>query len=217
MLPSPPDLFHVQIQPGWWLSGDRTLYLEEERVLVIADIHWGYAHSHRVIGNLLPLWGNDAIAERLRCLVNHYRPERMIWLGDSVHTTDGTRFAEQFLEEIAHIEVIVIAGNHDRKWKRADREEFVLGEHFFHHGDRAREIEPNLIEVIGHLHPAMSWSDGAGLRLKMPALVHGPRRIILPSFSDWSAGTNWHGQLAEDEKLWLISPKKIWPITRANF
>jgi putative SbcD/Mre11-related phosphoesterase len=217
MLPCPPDLLHVEIQPGWWLSGDRTLFLAEERALVVADIHWGYAQSHRRAGNLLPLWGNEATAERLRRLVRHYEPRMMIWLGDSLHKPSDAEAAEEFLEEIAHVEAIVIAGNHDLKWKRADREEFVLADYVFHHGHRTRELEPHLVEVIGHLHPALSWGDGAGLRLRMPALVQGPRRIVLPSFSDWSSGTSWHDQLAEDEKLWLISPRKIWPVTRANF
>jgi putative SbcD/Mre11-related phosphoesterase len=216
MLPCPPDLLHVEIQRGWWLSGDRTLFLEEERALVVADIHWGYAQSHRRAGHLLPLWGNAATAERLRRVVRHYEPSRMIWLGDSLHKPDDAEAAEEFLEEIAHVETIVIAGNHDRKWKRADRAEFLLGSWLFHHGHREREVEPHLVEVIGHLHPALSWGDGAGLRLKMHALVQGPRRIVLPSFSDWSAGTSWRDQLGEDEKLWLISPKKIWPVTRAQ-
>jgi len=217
MLPCPPDLLHVEIQPGWWLSGDRTLFLAEERALVVADIHWGYAQSHRRAGNLLPLWGNEATAERLRRLVRHYEPRLMIWLGDSLHKPSDSAAAEAFLEEIAQVETIIIAGNHDRKWKRADRAEHVLGNYVFHHGDRKRELEPHLVEVIGHLHPALSLGDGAGLSLKMHALVHGPRRIVMPSFSEWSSGTTWRDELAEDEKIWLISPKKIWPVTRANF
>jgi metallophosphoesterase superfamily enzyme len=217
MFPCPPDLLHVEIRPGWWLAGDRALFLEDERTLVVADIHWGYAQSHRRAGNLLPLWGNEATAGRLRRLVHHYEPARMIWLGDSLHKPAEAEAAEQFLEEIAHVETIVIAGNHDKKWKRADRLEFVLGGCFFHHGHVAREIESHLIEVVGHVHPALSWGDGAGLRLKLHALVEGPRRVILPSFSDWSSGTSWHDQLRDDERLWLISPKKIWPVTRAQF
>jgi metallophosphoesterase superfamily enzyme len=216
MLPCPPDLLHVEIQRGWWLSGDRTLFFEQDRTLVVADIHWGYAQSHRRAGNLLPLWGNEAAAERLRRVVRHYEPRQMIWLGDSLHKPDETEAAEAFLEEMAHVETIVIAGNHDRKWPRANRTEFRLGDRFFHHGHLARELEPHVIEVIGHLHPALSWGDGAGLSLKMHALVQGPRRIVLPSFSDWSSGTSWRDQLAEDERLWLISPRKIWPVTRAD-
>jgi len=217
MLPCPPDLLHVEIQRGWWLSGDRTLFLEDERTLVVADIHWGYAQSHRRAGHLLPLWGNEATAERLRRVVRHYEPRRMIWLGDSLHKPNEAAAAEEFLEDMTHIETIVIAGNHDRKWSRADRTEYLLGDRLFHHGHLARELAPDVVEVIGHLHPALSWGDGAGLSLKMHALVQGPRRIVLPSFSDWSSGTSWRDQLADNERLWLISPRKIWPVTRADF
>jgi metallophosphoesterase superfamily enzyme len=163
------------------------------------------------VGNLLPMWGDREIAGRLRRLLGHYQPERMIWLGDSLHTRQSARVAEDFLATLPpETEVIILAGNHDRSWPRADREEYRLGDCLFHHGDRAREIDPHGIEIIGHLHPAISWSDGAGLRLKLPALVHGSRRIVMPSFSDWSAGLPWNGRLEEDEKLWLISPRKIW-------
>ncbi len=205
------DLLDVEIRPGWRLSAERSLYFTEERTLAVADIHWGYADSHRRAGNLLPLWGNEDVARRLRRLIAHYQPARMIWLGDSLHTCDAAPFAEEFLSRLSReIEVVVLAGNHDRAWPRADAHEYRLGNCLFHHGDRPREIEPGLIEIIGHIHPALSWSDGAGLRLKVPALVEGPGRLILPSFSDWSSGATWNGRLEPGEKLWLISTRKIW-------
>jgi metallophosphoesterase superfamily enzyme len=213
-LPTPPaktDLLDVEIRPGWRLSSERSLYLAPERTLVVADIHWGYAEAHRRAGNLLPLWGDEALAFRLRRLLDHYRPARMIWLGDSLHTREGAPLAENFLADLSRgIEVIILAGNHDRQWKRADAHEYHLGDCFFHHGDRSREVPPGRIEIMGHIHPALSWSDGAGLRLKVPALVEGPRRVILPSFSDWSSGAAWNDRLAEGERLWLVSPRKIW-------
>jgi putative SbcD/Mre11-related phosphoesterase len=208
------EIPHVEIQPGWWLSSDRALYLAPERTLVVADIHWGYAHSHRLAGNLLPLWGNDTIALRLRRLLERYQPQRMIWLGDSLHTPGAAEFADRFLAELGALEVIVVQGNHDRQWPRANHLDFRLGACLFHHGDSPRELGPGEIEIIGHLHPAISLGDGAGLRLKVPALVQGPRRIILPSFSEWSAGVTWNHQLAADETLWLVSSRKIWPHRR---
>jgi putative SbcD/Mre11-related phosphoesterase len=209
-----PEIPHAEIRPGWWLSAERALFLEAERTLVVADIHWGYAHSHRRAGNLLPLWGNEEIARRLGALLRRYDPTRMIWLGDSLHTSAAAVFAERFLAEWPDREIIVVQGNHDRAWPRADRAEFRLGPCVFHHGDRARAIAPEEIEIIGHIHPALSWHDGAGLRLKVPALVQGPRRIILPSFSDWSSGAAWNDQLADDETLWLVSPKKVWALPK---
>ena len=87
---------HAEIRPGWWLSAERALYLEEQRTLVVADIHWGYAFSHRRVGNLLPMWGNEEITRRLRRLLAYYVPARMIWLGDSLHTPQAAEFAEDF-------------------------------------------------------------------------------------------------------------------------
>ena len=214
MILSPSEIPHAEIGPGRWLSADRALYLAPERTLVIADIHWGYAFSHRRVGNLLPMWGNEEIAQRLRRLLQRYAPERMIWLGDSLHTPEAAEFAERFLEELPELEVIVVKGNHDRAWPRADRHEYRLGSYFFHHGDRARDLAPEDVEVVGHIHPAMSWSDGAGMRVKVPALIHGPRRIILPSFSEWSAGAPWNNRLEEDETLWLVSARRVWALPR---
>jgi metallophosphoesterase superfamily enzyme len=211
MPPATTKLLDVEIRPGWRLSAERSLYFEEERTLAVADIHWGYAHAHRRAGNLLPLWGNDEIARRLRRLLDHYRPARMIWLGDSLHTCAAAPFAEDFLSGLApDLEVVILAGNHDRKWSRADRHEYGMGGCVFHHGDRVLATTTDRVEIIGHLHPAISWYDGAGLSLKVPALVEGPLRLVLPSFSDWSAGATWNGRLAEGERLWLISARKIW-------
>ncbi len=193
---------HAEIRPGWWLSAGRALYLDAERTLVIADIHWGYALSHRRAGNLLPLWGDPETAQRLGRLLESYQPARMIWLGDSLHT--------------AGVESIIIRGNHDRAWPRADRDVHRLGPLVFHHGDRACELGAAETEIVGHLHPAVSWSDGAGLRLKFPALVHGLRRVVLPSFSDWAAGVSWNESLAEGETLWVVSPRKVWAVQRAG-
>jgi metallophosphoesterase superfamily enzyme len=214
MTRSSAELIQVEIEPGWWLSSGRALFLKAEKTLVVADIHWGYADSHRRVGNLLPKWGNAETAQRLLALLDFYQPTRMIWLGDSLHTAGSSEAAEEFLSTHAPEEMVVLRGNHDRKWRRITADDFRLGRCFFHHGDREMAVDPGLVEIIGHVHPAISLSDGAGTRVKAPVLVHGRRRLILPSFSDWSSGASWSGELADDEKLWVISSKRIWPLRR---
>jgi metallophosphoesterase superfamily enzyme len=212
------QLLHVEIEPGWFLSSGRALFLESESTLVVADIHWGYAESHRRAGNLLPSWGDAETARRLRALLDFYAPRRMIWLGDSLHTSAAAGAAEEFLAQHAPAETIVLRGNHDRAWPRINADDYRLGRCFFHHGDRDRTADagPDDIEITGHVHPVISLGDGAGLRLKIPALVHGPRRLILPSFSDWSAGAPWNGEVAADEKLWVVSSRRIWAVSSAQ-
>ena len=130
------ELVQAEIEPGWWLSSGRALFLEAEKTLVVADIHWGYAVSHRRAGNLLPLWGNAETAQRLQRLLDFYRPARMIWLGDSLHTAGSAEAAEEFLSAHAPAEMVILRGNHDRAWGRITADHFRLSRCLFHHGDR---------------------------------------------------------------------------------
>ncbi len=203
----------AEIQPGTWLDSRLALWLAAERLLVVADLHWGYAASHRARGNLLPCWGDDQIEQRLLALLADYRPAEMLWLGDVVHAAEGAASAESFLRS-SPVPIAAIAGNHDRRWPGA-RERFVRrGRFFFHHGDASPAVPDDCIEVIGHLHPAIAWGDGAGSRLKLPGLIVQPRRLILPAFSPWAAGTPWTTGVA-NETCWAIAPTRIFPLLRA--
>jgi metallophosphoesterase superfamily enzyme len=202
---TPPRL---EIGRGIWLDGRLALWLEELRLLVVADLHWGYVESHRARGNLLPAWGDADIAARLASLIADYEPAEMIWLGDSLHTLDGRAAAEAYLQG-NRTPVTIVSGNHDVRWSRAaECVSIVRGPYFLHHGDRARDLPADCVEVIGHHHPAISWHDGAGTRLKLPALVASPRRFVLPAFSPWAAGVPWLAG-AHDETVYAIGTKRI--------
>lgn len=205
----------TEIQPEVWLDSRLALWLAPERILVIADLHWGYAASHRARGNLLPCWGDDQIEERLESLVRDYQPAEMIWLGDVVHAAEGSARAEAFLRR-SSIPITHIAGNHDRRWRHAGEKTATRGRYFFHHGDAAPEPPAESIEVIGHHHPAIGWYDGAGGRLKLPALVASRCRFVLPAFSPWSAGTPWTINPDGDETLWAVAPHRIFALPRTN-
>lgn len=211
--PTPASAVRAEIQPGLWMDSRLALWLPAEQLLVVADLHWGYASSHRARGNLLPWWGDAEIAGRLDALVAEYRPAEMLWLGDIVHAAEGAAGAEAWLRA-ASVPVTVLTGNHDRRWRRAGTRVATRGRFFFHHGDAAPDAPPGCIEVVGHHHPAASWGDAAGSRLRLPALVAGPRRLILPAFSPWAAGTPWNDQLGPEDILWAIAPTRIFILSR---
>lgn len=201
--------------PGIWLDSRLALWFAEERRLVVADLHWGYAACHRARGNLLPLWGDDEMEARLLALLRDYAPLSMLWLGDVVHAAEGGARAELFLRN-APVPITLLAGNHDRRWKTAGAAALADGRFFFHHGDRSPRVPPGHVEVIGHHHPAVSWGDNAGSRLKLPALIARPDRLVLPAFSPWAAGTPWNGQLTAADTLWAIAPSRIFALPRAT-
>ncbi len=213
-------LSRIEAQPGIWVDARRALFIERLRLLVVADIHWGFAQSHRAVGNLIPIWGDEEIEKTLLDLLRDYAPQEMIWLGDSVHTVNGRHAAENFLRQLEGTTLItVLAGNHDRRWKLPQLKTVHRENFFFHHGDDPLVQTPaGALEVIGHFHPAAGLHDGAGLRLKLPALVASERRLILPAFSPWAAGVDWSDKLQSDEKLWALAPSRIFAVraSRAN-
>ncbi len=207
----------IEVREGLWLDSRLALWIAAEGLLAVADLHWGYSASHHARGNLLPSWGDDDIAQRLQSLLTDYAPAGMVWVGDTVHAAEGGARAEAFLRE-TKIPVTLIAGNHDRRWRPANAcvASLTRGPYFFHHGDRALDAPAGSLEITGHHHPAVSFHDGAGTRLKLPALVAGPTRLVLPAFSPWAAGTPWNDRLAPGEQLWAIAPSRIFappPIT----
>ena len=207
-----PTRPRVQIRPDVWLDGRLALWLAGPRALVVADLHWGYVESHRAQGNLLPAWGDADIARRLAELVADYSPGEMIWLGDSLHTLAGRSAAESFLRS-SPVPVTIVAGNHDKRWDRAVGDVRVRrGNFFLHHGDQSCDVPSETIEIVGHLHPALSWQDGAGTRLKLPALVATERRLILPAFSPWAAGAPWKLGTT-GETVYAIGGKRIFTVS----
>ncbi|MEO7798705.1 MAG: metallophosphoesterase [Opitutaceae bacterium] len=223
-------MISCEILPDVWLDGRLALWLARARLLVVSDLHWGYAASHQASGNLLPSWGDAELAARLDQLIDDYRPAEMIWLGDSLHTLAGREPAERFLHANA-TPITIVSGNHDRRWKvrragdlaakgSAGVEALELPTSlsrdgfFFHHGHLPLAVPAGVLEITGHHHPAVAWNDGAGGRVKLPALVASRRRLILPAFSPWAAGSPWNALLKADERLFAIAPKRIFAVSR---
>lgn len=210
-LKSIPGSARTEVLPGIWLDSRLGVWLEEARILVVADLHWGYTASHRARGNLVPWWGDDEIERRLLALLADYAPAEMVWLGDIVHAAEGATRAEAFVRSCP-APLTLLAGNHDRRWRSDGERSAVRAKCFLHHGDTRPAIPEGHLEMVGHHHPAFDWGDGAGSRLKLPALVSSRHRLILPAFSPWAAGTAWNHQLQANETLWAISPSRILPV-----
>lgn len=191
------------------LDGRLALFHEREKWLAVADLHFGYELSQRAAGWLVPFWGMDSIAGRLLELLADYEPERLIILGDVVHDRTARFAARKLLEQLREFcQIIAISGNHDRHIEGAIElfDSWSSQEFHFHHGHCA-VAESDLIQIVGHHHPAGRVSDGAGLHLKLPAFVQQERCWIMPAFSPWAAGTPW----PQDDlsRIWLCSPERV--------
>lgn len=191
------------------LDGRLALFHKKQRWLAVADLHFGYELSQRAAGRLTPLWGMDSLEQRLLKLIADYKPQQLVILGDLVHDRASVSEAQRLLDRIGEVcEPIVLAGNHDRHVAGmiSMRPSWQTDGFYFHHGHCIAEVQ-NQIQVIGHHHPAGNISDGAGLRLKLPAFVQQGGCWVMPAFSPWAGGVVWPADA--ESQIWLCSPTRI--------
>ena len=198
----PPILQSLEFLLGIVFDARRAVYFREHRLLAVADLHLGYAWTHRAQGQLMPVAPKDNALERLAALIADYQPERVILLGDIVHRALPVPALLDELRALLAIadgerELVLLAGNHDSKLQQlmkqlgqpdALRAEFLAGENVFLHGDRPA-TQSAARYVIGHEHPAISLGDGVATSRKFPCFLIAQNVLTLPSFSSWSAHT----------------------------
>lgn len=189
----------AEVADGVILDGRLGLFHCEQRWLAVSDLHFGYEVSRRRNGGLWPMWGMNAIEERLEDLIRTLCPDRVILLGDVVDSSAAAPEAIQWVTDILSLcnEVTLIEGNHDRgevKRHFSFVSSFQTEGFFFHHGHRNFDVPANCIEVTGHYHPSISFSDGAGTLLRLPTLAMEQcaetrkERWTMPAFSPWAGG-----------------------------
>lgn len=214
----------ANVTPDVLLDSRRALVHTTQRWLAVADIHFGYEVRRQKMGALLPDFGMDQIEETLAALVQEHLPRRLILVGDIM---DGAASAEETLRLLANLqphvsEIVCILGNHDRPALRrgwpfveTHREAGFIFSHG-HHFPAVEKLctELDLVHITGHEHPAVTFKDGAGLNLRLPALVRekmagGPReRWILPAFSPWAAGGGY--TCSSTVEHWVCAPGRVW-------
>lgn len=201
--------YKAVVAPGVLLDGRLALFHKRQRWLAVADLHFGYELSQRAAGRLVPMWGMSTVEERLRALIDDYKPRHLVIVGDVVHDRAATDEARELMLRLGELcKLIVLAGNHDRRSAvlLGLQDSWSSAGFYFHHGHCQAEVGA-ATQIIGHHHPTGSVHDGAGLRLKLPAFVQQGNCWILPAFSPWAAGAPW--QAGAESQLWLCTPQRI--------
>jgi metallophosphoesterase superfamily enzyme len=220
---APKRFATAKVAPDVLLDSRRALMHTRQGWLAVADIHFGYESVRRMQGALMPDWGMAQSEQTLRDLLAHHKPKRLILVGDIMDGKSSAKETAALLDRLATLvaEIVCILGNHDKAalkkvWQFVEthREESFAFSHGHQWQARIKTEEEAVTHIIGHEHPAVDLSDGAGLRLKLPALVQEQvdertQRWILPAFSPWAAGgvpPRKHERIA----LWACAPTQVW-------
>ena len=164
--------------------GPAVLIENDERVLVIADLHFGIEADLAAHG-LHFRSRSEARLDRALALVRNADPDRLVLLGDIKHSIPSITWQEyhempRILEALRKIVPIeVFPGNHDIGIERFlkdgelwQKEGGVIDGIGYLHGHTypAPALDGHLL-VVGHHHPLVSLHDEVGCALQAPAYL----------------------------------------------
>ncbi len=182
---------------------DTSLYLEQERLLIISDIHLGYEEALNARGVLLPRFQYQETKKKMESILSQVQPEKILINGDLKHEFGSIMSTEwkntlDFLDFLkAHCkELIIVKGNHDVILEPVTKkknihlvEYYTIGEYFITHGDKIIEnldsINATTI-IIGNEHPAISLQKNTRKELYKCFLFgtyKNKQLIVIPSFN----------------------------------
>ena len=175
------------------LAGEAALYWPAQRALLVSDLHLEKASSFALGGQMLPPYDSLSTLHDVAALVDEYRPEQIISLGDNFHDDAGEgRLAREAADLLTRLVGqcgwIWITGNHDRnieaRWGGRSVAEIMLSGVFLRHEAIRGERSP---EISGHFHPKYRQML-RGRMVSRRCFVKGPRKLIMPAFGTLTGG-----------------------------
>lgn len=182
-----------------WLDARRALWWPEEKTLAVADLHLGKAAAFRAEGLFIPPYDTRATLAKLQILLAHYRPKRLLSVGDSFHRKeadallDPSERADLLLMLGGVQEWVWITGNHDPL--PPDLPGIAMPLYTCHGLTFAHQVQdaPDAAHLLcGHYHPKASVSLGRG-KLRRPCFAWSETRMMLPAFGSLSGGMDITG------------------------
>ncbi len=167
---------------------ERAIYAEDEKTLIIADLHLGIEFEYMLQGINIAVQTENLI-NRIKKLIEKKKAERLIILGDLKHIIVADKEIVKkeryeiryFLKELSKIaEIWIIKGNHDGNIRSKYAKIF---------GSKGIKIEdialvhghawpsPSLMDcekiIMGHIHPNVRLQTKIGYSYIQPCWVRG--------------------------------------------
>jgi uncharacterized protein len=174
------------------LSG--AMYLADQDVLLVADLHFEKGSAFAKRGMFLPPYDTRETLAALAEVVARFDPRTVIALGDSFHDIGGPeRLGDEERDGLKAVQTgrdwIWVTGNHDRSLPDSVGGEVVDEMQLASLTLRHEPAEGATAEVAGHLHPVGKVvMRGRGVRRR--CFVTDGQRCVMPAFGALAGGLN---------------------------
>ncbi len=177
-----------------WLSPARCIYWQEEKALILSDLHFAKTGHFRKSGIAIPQSVFKEDLQRLIQQVQYFGPEQLIVVGDFFHST-ANKELELFLRwrnDFNQLRIKLIKGNHDilkKDWYSvasisvAENQYSVSNFCFVHDMQYACDSTSKIDYYFsGHIHPCVTLNGLGKQSLKFPCFYFTPKYAVLPAF-----------------------------------
>jgi DNA ligase-associated metallophosphoesterase len=204
------------------------MFWEEERALIVSDLHFGKTGHFRKSGIAIPPSVYKEDLQRLVIQIQYFQPSELIIVGDMFHS-HANKELELFLKwrsDLAGIHIRLVRGNHDilkDEWyehagidlssQTLSRKDF----HFVHDISDQLKQQNGFIKNIseersyffsGHIHPGIRLNGMGKQSLCFPCFYFGKKYAVLPAFSRFTGVAMIYPE-AEEEVFAIVNQELI--------
>lgn len=181
----------------FWLSATRTIFWEEQRALILSDLHFGKTGHFRKAGIPVPqsLYKEDL--QRLVHLIQYLKPEKIIAVGDLFHSKVNLELDlfKRWRKDFETLDFVLVKGNHDilkDGWYEEAAihvtTELLLDDVLFIH--QHCETREDIFTFCGHIHPGVIINGLGKQSLRFPCFYFTNYHCILPAYSKFTGMAN---------------------------
>ncbi len=195
---------------------EKALVLMADKVLLLADLHFGKINHFRKSGIAVPSKANDRNSELLIDLLNRVKPERVIFLGDLFHShyNEEWEVLGQVLHHFSSCSFELVRGNHDIMSNlQYDRHNMQIHEGALKIGPFILTHEPlekpedDFYNIAGHIHPGVHLTGNGRQSLTLPCFHFGKHQCIMPAFGSFTGLAKINPK--KQDQIFVIAEGKI--------
>lgn len=200
------------LQNNFVLNHYGGLFWEEQKMLVVADLHLGKIEHFRKHGSALPDLSNAIDYIHLEQNITEFSPKHIVFLGDLFHSTlnKSWQIFENWVER-QPVEFTLVVGNHDI----IPVSQFQnLGFHIKRYWDLSvfrlthkPEDTDELFNFCGHIHPGFKLRGKAKQQLKLSCFYQKPKQMILPAYGSFTG--NYYITPKDEDHIYVCSKEKV--------
>ena len=184
------------------LSADRSVFWEQEKALIVSDLHFAKSGHFRKAGIAVPHSVFKEDMQRLVAQIQYFDPSVLIVVGDMFHSY-ANRELELFSKwraDFKELPIRLVRGNHDilpRSWYNSTGIEVFettmnINKFSFRHDPKECRATENREQYsfCGHLHPGITIRGAGKQALHFPCFYFSATYCILPAFGRFTGTVN---------------------------